>query len=276
MKHQWFELCVDSGMFEGCKTLKDFIARLLNQSNDQLVMINDPYHDRPDWEEYEYLNQDKHGQNFVSKKIKSPRYYGAGIEALAEVFIRMFANDYNIDSYYSIDSADTSIRDMGWDGKSTTAKDCVSSNLKTKPSTKSSARSSTKERVHPAGSPVYVQVKGPINPTKLHLSNDGSRITNFMGAAQSDALDKEEAYYARYILVTTCDGIHYILDDTYSKKIEVINFKAISKRIDNNPKFWREFMRQLEVTVSAPKPGPDAQALQAQQFLEQRRKMLEE
>ena len=88
------------------------------------------------------------------------------------------------------------------------------------------------------------------------MTNDGSRIMNFYANAQGRARMLGEAYKARFVLFTTGKGLHYKLEKNTFSEIEVINYNAIDKRINNNPFFWNVLYAKLglpEIPINSPK-----------------------
>lgn len=224
--HSWFHYCVDPGAFERCRTLAQFIGVLRKQSNRDEALV--PYRERVRLED---LDDD---DEFVGA-LKAPRYFGAGFEAFSETFLRTFAHDYNLAEVISQDSVGEDVEDTGYDISAVSAKEKLYRGVINK-------RANT-------GSPVYIQVKGTLNPTRLFTTNDGSRIMNFYGNAQGQARSVGMAYQARYLLITSAKGLHYKLEANTQKDIEVINFSAIDRRVKNNPIFWNAFRDNLGLTL---------------------------
>lgn len=220
-KHSFFKYCIDPTVFDNCTTLRQFLQQLKKQSNDDDAKV--PY--REDLKSNQIEDDDL-------KTIKAPRYFGAGVEALAEVFFETFGlSDYNLGNYLSQDTIEEDLEDTGYDATAVTAKE------------KKYGKKIPKLAFQ--GSPVYVQVKGSLNPTKEHTTNDGSRITNFHNNAQVIARMNGCAYSTRYILFTTSKGLHWKLEQNTCDDIEVVNHQKISKKIDNNIIFWNEFRDKI-------------------------------
>ena len=110
---------------------------------------------------------------------------------------------------------------------------------------------------------LYIQTKGTLNPTKEHMTNDGSRIMNFVGSSLSEACQSQDAYYMRLILFTLGKGLHFRLDENTGKKIEVVNYSEISRKIDKNPFFWNHIRRRLGLpTIDIARPtDPEGTAI---------------
>jgi hypothetical protein len=220
-KHSFFKYCIDPTVFDNCTTLREFLQQLKKQSNDDKAKV--PY--REDLKANQTEDDDL-------KTIKAPRYFGAGVEALAEVFFETFGlSDYNLGNYLSQDTIEEDLEDIGYDATAITAKE--------------KKYGKVIEKLVPAMSPVYIQVKGVLNPTKEHTTRDGSYISNFIMASVMDAMSKGQCYSARYVLFTTGKGVHYKLDNNSKKCLEVVGYQKISKKIDNNIIFWNEFRDKI-------------------------------
>lgn len=231
--HSWYKYCTDAAAFHKVRTLRKFIEVLRKQSNTDSALI--PYRENVSLSAY-----DEDGE-FVGK-IKAPRYFGAGIEALSETFFEVFGSEFNLQGYRSQDTVDADLEDTGYDAIAYTAKE--------------KKYGKVIRKICQSGNLVFVQVKGVLNPTKEFMTNDGSRIMNFYANAQGRARMLGEAYKARFILFTTGKGLHYKLENNTFSEIEVINYSAIEKRISNNPFFWNALYNKLgldEVQIDAPK-----------------------
>jgi|VirMetMinimDraft_7_1064189.scaffolds.fasta_scaffold02693_8 hypothetical protein len=238
-KHSWFKYCIDTTAFDKIQKLDKFLLALKKQSNNIDALI--PYR-----EDLRMSHTDED-----NKSIKAPRYFGAGVEALSEVFFETFGlSDYNLGSYISMDTIDEDLEDTGYDATANTSQE------------KSYGKRIRK--ISKSGSPVYLQVKGSLNPTKEHTTNDGSRVMNFFGNAQGHARMSGQGCFARYILFTTAKGLHYKLEANTFGDIEVINYKKISKKINGNPFFWNEFRKKLGIMpllINGPK-DPEWETMQ--------------
>ena len=217
--HSWFGYCVDPSAYDRCRTLSQFVAALRKQSNTSEARI--PYRESVKVEDDEE----------VRAAIQAPRYFGAGFEAFSETFLTVFDHEFNLAGVRSLDSEEEDQEDTGYDIEAVSAREKV-------------YRGMINKRAQP-GSPVFVQVKAALNPTRLFTTNDGSRIMNFYGNAQGVARMTGAAYQARYILITSAAGLHYKLEANTHKDIEVINFNKINKMIRNNPLFWNPFRERL-------------------------------
>jgi hypothetical protein len=227
--HSWYKYCVDANVFNEVVTLRKFIEVLRKQSNSDEAII--PYR-----EDVSLSSYDEDGE-FVGK-IKAPRYFGAGVEALAETFFEVFGSEYNLAGYKSQDSVDEDLEDTGYDAIAYTAKE------------KRYDKGTEVKKISQPGNRVYVQVKGVLNPTKEFTTNDGSRIMNFYGNAQGHCRMIGEAYGARFMLFTTGKGLHYKLAKNTRNEIEIVNYSAIERKINNNPFFWNALYTKLGLPES--------------------------
>lgn len=233
--HSWFAYCINPDAFHDVRTLRKFIQTLTKQSNTAESLI--PYRENLRLERYD---EEVDGES--TSKLKSPRYFGAGVEAFAETFFEQHGYEYNMQAYRSQDSVDEDLEDTGYDAIACTAKE-KKYNFEIK-------------KISKPGNHIYIQVKGTLNPNKEFMTNDGSRIMNFYGNAQGKARKMGEAYTARFMLFTTGKGLHHKLEKNTQSEIEVINYNMISKKIDNNPFFWNAFFSKLglsEIPVAYPK-----------------------
>ena len=186
-------------------------------------------------------------------QFKSPLYYGAGVEFLAESYFSFFGSDYNLVDIKSVDDWDDKGRDRGSDHMAVSQK-----KLDYK----------TQRVISAPGSPIRIQTKGTLNPMKEHKTNDGSRIMNFVGSAGMEAILTGTAYQTRLLLFTLGKGLHFVLKENTYNKIEVVNNKAISRKIDNNPFFWNHVRDRLglpKVKIVSPK-DPEGKAIAMELF----------
>lgn len=235
MKHQhsWFTLCIDPDAYLKVQKLTDFVKISRTQSNKSEALA--AYSESVRYEDY-----DEDGEFMGS--LMAPKYFGACIEALAEVFFDTQGIRYNVGGYQSTDTMTDDQEDTGFDGTAFTSK---AFEHKSWVATKN---------IKP-GNPVFVQIKGTLNPKKEFMTNDGSRIMNFYGNAGGKATQLRQRYTSRFILFTNAKGLHWKLDNNTFKEIEVINGPKIRKIVDNNPFFWNEFKLRLGLKVKMPK-GP--------------------
>jgi hypothetical protein len=231
--HSFFKYCIAPNEFHNVQTAKQFLRVLKKQSNDDAAII--PYRESPSLDDDEAVIA-----------LKAPRYFGAAGEAFAEVFFDLFGTEFNIGNVKFVDDAEHEEDDRGVDAYASSMK------------RKTYKQGITKESQ--PGSPVYIQVKTALNTIKEHMTNDGSRIMNFYGNAQSNARKVHAAYTARYVLFTFAGGIHWKLKQNTDEDIEVINFKKIAKLVDNNPFFWNEFYKRLGLATKAIDVPVDADA----------------
>ena len=216
--HSFYQFVVDAEALVKSQTLKGFNKELARQSNkDEAV------------QRYQVLPRQQVVEDEYSQ-FKSPLYYGAGVEFLSHNYFDFFRTDYNLVQMVSMDDWDNPQRDRGADHKNMSMK----------------KQHYKKQGVISApGSPVSIQTKGTLNPVKEHMTNDGSRIPNWISYALSEACANGYAYQTRLILFTLGKGIHYVLDNNSHKRIEVVNNKEIARKIDNNPFFWNEMRKSF-------------------------------
>ena len=163
-----------------------------------------------------------------------PKYFGMFVEWLCWHYLNHFGHLYNIQATEMVDSVDSNSEDYGIDGMGLSIKRQLF---------QSSARCAQ------AGSPVYIQVKGTMNKTKVYKANDGSRIPNFGLNAMSEAIKTGRPQQARYIVFITGKELHYTLESKMANGLfEVIAYNEISKRIKNNT----VFLNRLRASVNLP------------------------
>lgn len=209
--HSFYNFAVDPEALVKSQTLKGYNKELARQANTEEAV-----------QKYQVLDPKGVDEDY-SGLFKSPLYYGAGVEFLAHNYFDFFDSDYNLKEIISMDDYDNPQRDIGSDIHALSQK-----------------KNKYKRQgvITRPGSPVRIQVKGTLNPTKEHMTNDGSRIMNFVGSSLAEACITQTAYQMRLILFTLGKGIHYRLVDNTFKKIEVVNNREISNKVDNNPFFW--------------------------------------
>lgn len=227
MAHSFSKFCIDKESLVAKETLKGFIDALYKQSNTDEALI--PYHDRATTDEYD-------------NAITAPKYFGAGGEFLSECFFEVYGADYNLTGIESYNDEEVNRHDGGVDQEARSRKQKIYSK-----------RLNTKAMPN---SPVYIQVKTAINPTKIFTTNDGSRIMNFFGNAQALARAQGASYNARYILFTTGAGLHWVLEQNTLNLIEVVNYKDIKKRVDGDRVFWNHMREKLGLSKLALPPPP--------------------
>ena len=244
-KHSFFKYCIDPTEFDNCTTLRQFLQLLKKQSNLDEAKI--PY--REDLKSNQNEDDDL-------KTIKAPRYFGAGVEALAETFFEVFGmSDYNLGNYISQDTIEEDLEDTGYDAVAVTAKQ--------------KKYGKQLPKICGPGDPIWIQIKGSLNPTKEHTTNDGSRIMNFFANAQVNARASGTANSMRCILFTTAKGLHYKLDNNTKGDIEVVGYKKISKQVDNNILFWNQFRNKIGLSLLSIKPNQDPDFLTMQKKLDE-------
>jgi hypothetical protein len=227
MAHSFGKFCVDKDGLVAKETLKDFMDVLLKQSNKDEALI--PYHDQlPDVDD--------------GKTIKAPRYFGAGGEFLSECFFEVYGADYNLTGIVSYDDEEIARTDGGVDQEARSRKEKIYTtrlNTKAMPNT-----------------PIYIQVKTAVNPTKVFTTNDGSRIMNFFGHAQGLARAQAVSFNARYILFTTGKELHWVLKRNTFNMIEVVGYKDIKKRVDKDRVFWNHMRKKFGLPLLDLPPPP--------------------
>ena len=232
--HSFPKFCIDPEALVAEQTMKGFLKAAGKQAN-------------TDEAAYKY-NQSVFTAEEYEKGYKSPRYFGASWEFFRHVYMDIYGSEYNLYGVYSNDDWDNPQPDRGGDGGASSRKQKLYKNLEiqTEP-----------------GSPVYFQDKATENWIKEFMTNDGSRIMNFMGWAQSDARRRKASYQARYLLFTSGKGLQYKLNENTSKIIEVFNGKHISNKCDGDQIFWNELRNHLGLAalpVVSP-VDPDAQII---------------
>jgi len=150
----------------------------------------------------------------------NPMYVGLYVEWLCENFLNYFGQQFNIGQVRMIASEYSAEKDLGTDGYGISLMKQRTAGTRT-------------IEVKP-GDKVFIQVKGTFNSAKVFTANDGARIPNFGMHAFSSAIKQGLAYSSRYVLFTTGDKIGYVLNDMSNGMIEVINYKKISKLMDDN------------------------------------------
>lgn len=214
--HSFTHFCIDPEALVRKQTMKGFVTAAGKQANtdEAAFKYNQPIF---------MSDQDYNG-------YKSPRYFGSAWEFFRQVYLNVYGSEYNLYGVWSNDDWDNPITDQGGDG---------------------GAYSRKKKHYRPLeietepGSPIYIQDKATENWIKEFMTNDGSRIMNFIGWAQSDARRQKVSYQARYILFTSGKGLHYKLDNNTNKIIDVINGNQISRKCDGDQVFWNELRSHL-------------------------------
>ena len=169
-----------------------------------------------------------------------PTYVGMFVEWFAGYFLNYFGHNFNLENVQMLDVEGSSAQDCGVDGYARTVRNSEN-NLKV--NFKSTGREVKQ------GSPVYIQVKGTKNRTKVFSPNDGSRLPNFMTHAQMLAMTNKKSYQARYVLFTTGEDIDYKLEAMTGKLMEVINYKIIKRHMKNNVIFLNVLREAAGLTL---------------------------
>jgi hypothetical protein len=162
-----------------------------------------------------------------------PIYFGMFTEWLAWHFFNHYGRLFNVEGCEMLASEGSSEQDLGTDGRM--------QSIKRQPMSKTF-------RIAEKGSPVYLQVKGTMNKTKVYAANDGSRLPNFCTNAMSDAIRTGQAYKARYIVFTTGEDIHYTLDSMSNGMLEIVSYKDIKACLDMDWVFLNRLRSNVGLT----------------------------
>lgn len=218
------------------ETLAGFLkaAKAISSTKDSIAI----------WEAGDYKKYEMYNEG--DREHWSPGCFGNIVEFLAEVYFREFGSLYNLQYDLAAADWDSGRPDKGIDHYARTAT----------PHTINRKKCPIKLKAL-TGCPVFIQTKGTLNATKLHMTNDGSRITNFLMAAQAEAMVTGQAYTARYILFTTGAGIHYRLDGNSEGVLEIIDNKEIAKHINKNAIFWNKMRTALGLSIAEIIPDKD-------------------
>jgi hypothetical protein len=119
-----------------------------------------------------------------------PLYFGMAVEWIVYHFLRQYGRRWNISEPRMITNTLNSEKDVGIDCEATTPTGGLDRKVKG-------------QRTAIGGAPVFIQIKGSLNPTKVYKPNDGSRLGNFFAAAQHKAKKQHVAYKARYVVIHT-------------------------------------------------------------------------
>jgi hypothetical protein len=219
-KHVFTNHCVNLDELLQAADLDQMIKIVDRQGKSELAKM------RVDFAKYKDYEKDK----------SSSVYFGMFVEWLAGHFLDYFGHMYNVEGVKMHDVEGSSVRDLGVDGVARTMKEAKGNEF-------------IKTRRKPVqGSPVYIQVKGTHNRSKMFQANDGTRLPNFLTHAQMLAMKAQKSYQARYILFTTGAGVHYTLNEMSGDLIEVVPYKEIKHRVDNNV----VFLNRMRLEVGLP------------------------
>jgi hypothetical protein len=169
-----------------------------------------------------------------------PMYFGMFTEWLAWHFLNHYGHLFNVQNMEMTASVGTANADYGIDGQGMSVK---------------IQKMASSGRQAVSCSPVYLQVKGTLNKTKLYAPNDGSRLTNFSTYAMSSAIKSGYAYQSRYIIFTTGAGIHYTLDAMSNNMFEVIDYKKIKTLLNNDTVFLNKLRESVGLVKFPVKPS---------------------
>lgn len=217
MSHVFTNHCVDFAEILEQPTLDKMLKVVYKQSKTELARMRVDFANYKDYDENEWC----------------PAYFGMFVEWLAENFLNHYGHLFNIQAVTMTDSVGSSAQDYGIDGVGHSVK---RSKLKT-----------TCRAVDP-NSPVYIQVKGTMDPKKEYRPNDGNRLPNFGCNAFSTAIVEGRAYQGRYVLFTTGKGIHFSMDKMFCGLVEVIGRKHIKALMDKD----NVFLNKLRDAVGLP------------------------
>lgn len=179
-----------------------------------------------------------------------PAYFGMFVEWLAQHFLNHYGHLFNVHGVNMYDSVGSMVSDYGIDGEGV--------------SIRRSKLRSTNRAVDP-NSPVFIQVKGTMNPRKEYSPNDGNRLPNFGCNAFATAIRSGYAYQARYILFTTGKGLHFTMDEMYRNMVEVISRKQIKALMDDDTVFLNRLRASVglaEVQLKRSKQDHEARLIQ--------------
>lgn len=206
--------CIDFAQILSHSTLDKMLKVVYTQSKTEEAKI------RADFVNYKDYGSDQW----------CPAYFGMFTEWLAQHFLNHYGRIWNVQGVRMTDSIGSTAEDYGVDGQG------LSIMRKVYKST---------GRIADANSPVYIQVKGTMNPTKEYSPNDGARLPNFGCNAFATAIRSGYAYQGRYILFTTGKGIKYTMNNMFMGMVEVINRNHIEKLMDDDT----VFLNKLRVSV---------------------------
>jgi len=229
--HSFPQFCIDPEALVKKQTMKDFVKEAGRQANTD--------------EAASKYNQNLFDIDEDYKGYKAPRYFGAAWEYFRHVYMDVYGSEYNLYGVYSNDDWDNPLPDRGGDGgaSSRKKKHYRKREIQTEP-----------------GSPVYFQDKATENWVKKFMTNDGSRIMNYIGYAQADAFRRKAAYQARYLLFTSGQGLHWKLKENTCDIIEVIDGKHIGDKSNGDQVFWNELRRHLGLSPLLVETPIDAEA----------------
>ena len=195
----------------------------------------------------DFVNYKDYGQD-----QSCPIYFGMFTEWLAWHFFNHYGRLFNVEGCEMMASEGNLEQDLGTDGRMRSIKRQLMSKT---------------FRKAEKGSPVYLQVKGTMNKTKVYTANDGSRLPNFGTNAMSDAIKTGYAFQARYIVFTTGDSIHYTLDSMSNGMLEIVCYKDIKACIDMDWVFLNRLRSSVGLTEVAMGPcdiDPEAAMIRAE------------
>lgn len=215
-RHRFPQHCVDSDALTKGRTIEAYVHALASQADDERAS-------------HAYL-RDIRGTDVSEHRgcYASPEYFGDGGEFLRHCFFDFFGSHFCLEDVWSV-NADSGIldKDRGWDGGAVTS------------------QSSSKHAWAGEGDPVYIQDKTTEDFSRTYMTNDNSRIMNFVGAAAVDAIVKEHAQRSRFIVWTTGTGLHPVLDQNIGGRVEVVGYGKITQLANNCEDFWMSVAKAL-------------------------------
>jgi hypothetical protein len=228
MKPIFQDLCINFDQLLSTPDLKQMLKVLDKQSQDKEAKKRTDPIKAPLYEESE----------------KCPLYFGLGFEWLAYHFLVQYGKYWNISPLRMVMSIGSTEKDVGVDGEGIThAK--IGNFVGTKPT---------------PGSPVYLQMKATLDPTKEYTPNDGSRLGNFFAAAQCKAARAKKSQTARYVVMHTGSKLSYHFNN-YAPNVEEINFKDISQKMDGDYGFLNYLRAEVGLDpIAQPECAEDVEA----------------
>lgn len=215
--HVFTKRCIDFGPILECTDLETMLEVVYKQSQTEEAKK------RVDFANYKDYDTDKW----------APAYFGMFVEWLGDHFLNHYGHLFNIQAVKMHDAIGSAYKDYGIDGEGMSVK-------------RKAIRESCRD-VRP-NSPVFIQVKGTMNPRKEYRPNDGSRLPNFGCNAFSQAIKSGYSYQARYILFTTGRGLHHSMDSMFNGMVEVVNRRKIEILMNNDT----VFLNRLRTSVGLP------------------------
>lgn len=197
------DLCIDWDELLNEPSLKHFLKTAEKQSKTKSAVLRT-----------EPLKFEEH-----TVEPECPLYFGLAVEWLAYHFLRQYGRRWNISEPRMITNTLNSDRDVGIDGEAVTPAGGLERKIKG-------------QRDLVANAPVFIQVKGTLNPMKVYKPNDGSRLGNFFAAAQRLAVKRKMAYKARYVVIHTGKELNSWFEN--HAPYEEIGYRDIAQMVDGD------------------------------------------